>query len=160
MKYPCLVLRSVCKTPITVRIFSEEISEDGEPQTALELSTVCNYQDKAHTVITADKTIVQLSGTALFIGAYNYIYCIINEDHHKMCYTFKWFIIAFGVGGYVKNIVSDIKQKKKLSNMVAATTDAVENAAETNTEKTDVISADKNNSGTSSDIPESDDPNN
>ncbi len=68
MKYPCLVLRSVCKTPITVRIFSEEISEDGEPQTALELSTVCNYQDKAHTVITADKTIVQLSGTALFIG--------------------------------------------------------------------------------------------
>ncbi len=98
--------------------------------------------------------------TALFIGAYNYIYCIINEDHHKMCYSLKWFIIAFGIGGYVKNIVSDIKQKKKLSNMVAATTDAVENAAETNTEKTDDISTDKNNSGTSSDIPESDDSNN
>ena len=98
--------------------------------------------------------------TALFIGAYNYIYCIINEDHHKMCYSLKWFIIAFGVGGYVKNIVSDIKRKKKLSNMVAIATDAVENAAETNTEKTDVISADKNNSGTSSDIPESDDPTN
>ena len=98
--------------------------------------------------------------TALFIGAYNYIYCIINEDHHKMCYTFKWFIIAFGIGGYVKNIVSVIKRKKKSSNMVAIATDAVENAAETNTEKTDVIPVDKNNSGTSSDIPESDDSNN
>lgn len=68
MKYPCLVLRSVCKTPVTVRIFSEGISEDGEPETALEASLLCNYQDKAKTVITADKTIVQLSAQAFFIG--------------------------------------------------------------------------------------------
>lgn len=68
MKYPCLVLKSVCKTPITVRIFSEGISEDGEPETAFEDRFLCNYQDKAKTVITADKTLVQLSAQAYFIG--------------------------------------------------------------------------------------------
>ena len=68
MKYPCLVLRSVCKTPVTVRIFSEGISEDGEPIAAFESELLCNYQDKAHTIITADKTIVTLSGQAYFIG--------------------------------------------------------------------------------------------
>ncbi|MBO4421054.1 MAG: hypothetical protein J5783_04450 [Lachnospiraceae bacterium] len=56
--------------------------------------------------------------TALFIGAYNYIYCIINEDHHKMCYTLKWFIIAFGIGGYVKNIVGDVKRKKSVASVI------------------------------------------
>lgn len=68
MKYPCLVLKSVCKTPITVRIFSEGISEDGEPVAAFEADLMCNYQDKAHTIVTADKTIVTLSGQAYFIG--------------------------------------------------------------------------------------------
>lgn len=56
--------------------------------------------------------------TALFIGAYNYIYCIINEDHHKMCYSFKWFIIAFGIGGFVKNIVGDVKRKKSVASVI------------------------------------------
>lgn len=68
MKYPCLVLKSVCKTPVTVRIFSEGISEDGEPIAALDKALMCNYQDKAKTVITADKTLVQLSAQAFFIG--------------------------------------------------------------------------------------------
>lgn len=68
MKYPCLVLESVCKTPVTVRIFSEGISEDGEPQTALTINAVCNYQDNAHTVVTAEKTLVTLSARAFFIG--------------------------------------------------------------------------------------------
>lgn len=68
MKYPCLILRSVCKTPVTVRIFSEGISEDGEPIAALDEVLMCNYQDKAKTVITADKTIVTLSAQAYFIG--------------------------------------------------------------------------------------------
>jgi len=51
---------------------------------------------------------------ALFIAAYNYIYCIINEDHHKMCYSLKWFIIVFGIAGYVRNIVNSIKKKKEV----------------------------------------------
>ena len=53
----------------------------------------------------------------LFIGAYNYIYCIINEDHHKMCYTLKIFILAFGIGGFVKNIVTDVKRKKQTTDI-------------------------------------------
>lgn len=68
MRYPELVPKSVCKTPVTVRIFSEGISEDGEPIAAFESELLCNYQDKAHTIITADKTIVTLSGQAYFIG--------------------------------------------------------------------------------------------
>lgn len=51
---------------------------------------------------------------ALFIMAYNYIYCIINEDHHKMCYSLKWFIILFGIGGYVRNIVNSVKKIKEV----------------------------------------------
>ncbi len=68
MKYPCLVLKSVCKTPITVTIYREGISEDGEPPTAVKLDLMCNYQDKAKTVITADKQLVQLTAQAYFIG--------------------------------------------------------------------------------------------
>lgn len=66
MRYPELVPESVCKTPVTVRLYSEGISEDGEPQMALEAQLLCNYQDSAHTVVTADKTIVTLSGRAYF----------------------------------------------------------------------------------------------
>lgn len=68
MKYPCLILKSVCKTPVTVTVYREGISEDGEPLTAVKLDLMCNYQDKAKTVITADKQLVQLSAQAYFIG--------------------------------------------------------------------------------------------
>lgn len=68
MKYPCLILKSVCKTPISVTVFREGISEDGEPLTAIKLDLMCNYQDKAKTVITADKQLVQLTAQAYFIG--------------------------------------------------------------------------------------------
>lgn len=68
MKYPCLILKSVCKTPITVTVYGEEITEDGEPVAVSSLDLVCNYQDKAKTVITADKTSVKLSGQCYFIG--------------------------------------------------------------------------------------------
>ena len=68
MKYPCLVLKSVCKTPIKVTVFKEGISEDGEPLTDVVLNLMCNYQDKAKIVITADKTIVTLSAQAYFVG--------------------------------------------------------------------------------------------
>ncbi len=56
--------------------------------------------------------------SALFIGAYNYIYCIINEDHHKMCYSLKLFILAFGIGGFVKNIFGDVKRKKSVASLI------------------------------------------
>lgn len=68
MKYPCLILKSVCKTPVTLTVYREGISEDGEPLKAVSLDLMCNYQDKAKTVITADKQLVQLSAQAYFIG--------------------------------------------------------------------------------------------
>lgn len=68
MKYPCLVDKRFCKTPIEVTIYQEGISEDGEPLTAVEYSGVCNYQDSAKTVLTADKKLIQLSAQAYFIG--------------------------------------------------------------------------------------------
>lgn len=54
MKYPCLVLKSVCTTPITITVYQEGLSEDGEPLKALEINALCNYQDKAKTVLTSD----------------------------------------------------------------------------------------------------------
>ena len=89
--------------------------------------------------------------SALFIGAYNYIYCIINEDHHKMCYTLKLFILAFGIGGYVKNIVTDVK-RKKMANTV--TTIAAEKSEEINTEKIETIPEAIKNPETSENVPE------
>lgn len=49
-------------------LYQEGIGEDGERLEALKIITVCNYQDKAKTVLTADKQLVQLSAQAYFIG--------------------------------------------------------------------------------------------
>lgn len=68
MKYPCLVLKRFCKTPIEILLYSEDIGEDGAPETALTASLLCNYQDKAKTVITADKQLVSLTAQAYFVG--------------------------------------------------------------------------------------------
>lgn len=68
MKYPCLVLKSVCKTQINLTLYKEGISEDGEPMTAIEYSGFCNYQDSAKTVLTSEKKLVQISAQAYFIG--------------------------------------------------------------------------------------------
>lgn len=68
MKYPCLVLKSVCTMPIKVIVYKEGLNEDGEPLKALEINTLCNYQDKAKTVLTADKQLVQITAQAYFIG--------------------------------------------------------------------------------------------
>ncbi|MDY2781997.1 MAG: hypothetical protein SOT80_01185, partial [Candidatus Pseudoruminococcus sp.] len=68
MKYPCLVLKSVCTTPITITVYQEGLSEDGEPLKALEINALCNYQDKAKTVLTAEKKLIQITGSAIFPG--------------------------------------------------------------------------------------------
>ena len=46
MKYPCLVLKSVCKTLIKVTVFKEGISEDGEPITDVILNLMCNCKNR------------------------------------------------------------------------------------------------------------------
>ena len=68
MRYPCLVKKSLCKTDITCTFEREGLNEYGEPLGVIEYSGKCNYQDKARTVLTAEKKLVQSTGTALFPG--------------------------------------------------------------------------------------------
>lgn len=61
-------MKKYCKVPIHVKISTEGISEDGEPLTGFEADLLCNYQDSAKTILTTEKKLVQISGTALFPG--------------------------------------------------------------------------------------------
>ena len=68
MKYPSLVNSKFCKTPIHIVINQEGMSEDGEPLKALEIDTMCNYQDKAKKVLTEQQQLIEIEGTALING--------------------------------------------------------------------------------------------
>ena len=68
MKFPCLVDKRFCKTPIKVVIDSTELNEDGELTQSLELTTTCNLQMGAKVSMTKDKEKIELAGVALFIG--------------------------------------------------------------------------------------------
>ena len=68
MKYPCLVDKRFCKTPIHVVIEQEGVDKYGDPLESVIIDTFCNYQDKAKTVLTAEKKLIQLSGCALIPG--------------------------------------------------------------------------------------------
>ncbi len=66
MGYPSLV--RICKTPITVTLYSEEITEDGSVQIGAELDTLCNFQSGGKTYDTKEKHEVRLAGRAYFPG--------------------------------------------------------------------------------------------
>lgn len=68
MKYPDLVPKRLCKTPIHVHLESEEINTQGEPAQVLDLDLMCNFQDKAKTILTVEKKLVQITGCAMFCG--------------------------------------------------------------------------------------------
>lgn len=68
MKYPCLVPKRLCKTPVHVHLESEEINNLGSPKYSLDADLLCNWQDKAKTILTAEKKLIQITGTALFPG--------------------------------------------------------------------------------------------
>lgn len=68
MKFPCLVDKRWCNTDIHVEIEPEGIDVTGEPYPPLILDLKCNFQDKAKTILTVDKKLVQVTGTALFPG--------------------------------------------------------------------------------------------
>ena len=68
MRYPCLVPARLCRTKIHVCLESEETNEQGEPIRTLKINLACNFQDKAKTILTAEKKLVQVTGTALFPG--------------------------------------------------------------------------------------------
>lgn len=68
MKYPCLVPKSLCKTPIHIEIYQERMTKYGEPLETIVVDCMCNYQDNAKTVFTKDKKLVELVGTAYIPG--------------------------------------------------------------------------------------------
>ncbi|HCW40836.1 MAG TPA: hypothetical protein DGE56_08860 [Lachnospiraceae bacterium] len=68
MKYPCLVTKRLCKADIFVEIDQEGLNEYGEPLKPVEYSGKCNYQDKAKTVLTTEKKLIEITGTALLPG--------------------------------------------------------------------------------------------
>lgn len=68
MRYPCLVNKMYCKTPVVVTIKQEGIDKYGEPLANTVITANCNYQDKAWTVLTAEKKQIKIGGVALFPG--------------------------------------------------------------------------------------------
>ena len=68
MKYPRLVQKRFCKTPIDVTVYGEGVTEDGAPETVLEGSFMCNWQGGAEVIMTAEQKRVAISGRALFPG--------------------------------------------------------------------------------------------
>lgn len=68
MKYPCLAPKRLCRTDISLQMDREGLNEYGEPLEAVAYSGKCNYQDKAKTVLTAEKKLIEITGFALFPG--------------------------------------------------------------------------------------------
>ena len=68
MKFPCLVPKKFCKTPIQITIYQDGLSEDGGPLEALKITTLCNYQDTAKRVLTAEQKLITIEGTAIMPG--------------------------------------------------------------------------------------------
>ncbi len=86
MKFPSLVKKQFCKTPVEVTIYGEGVTEDGAPVVAFECknlypceslypsnllcggNALCNVQSKAKTVYTKEQKIVQVSAVLLFDG--------------------------------------------------------------------------------------------
>lgn len=68
MKYPCLVPKRLCKTDIDLEFDREGLTDYGDPLPPISYSGKCNYQDKAKTILTTEKKLVEITGTALFSG--------------------------------------------------------------------------------------------
>ena len=68
MKYPKLVPKWVCTTPISLEIESEGINEDGSPSSTSLSGLLCNWEDGGKVVYTADQKVIEVSGTAYFDG--------------------------------------------------------------------------------------------
>lgn len=68
MKYPSLVPKVTCRTPIHVSLAQEGLNKYGEQLEPVVIDTLCNYQDNAKTILTEDKKMITLNGCAMFNG--------------------------------------------------------------------------------------------
>lgn len=68
MKFPCLIDKRRCKTDVQVEIEQEGVDKYGKPLPTVTYNGKCNYQDKAKTILTAEKKLIEVTGTALFAG--------------------------------------------------------------------------------------------
>lgn len=68
MRYPSLIDKRMCNTPIHGIIEREGYGNFGEPLAGIVFNTLCNYQDKAKTVYTSEKKLVEVTGTAYIPG--------------------------------------------------------------------------------------------
>ena len=67
MKWPELVPDRVCTTPIIV-YFTDGFTKDGEPNRNVIFDGNCNWAEQSREVLSADRSLVTLSATALFNG--------------------------------------------------------------------------------------------
>ena len=68
LKYPCLVQKAFCKTPVHIELEQEGLTVYGRKLPKMIIDTKCNYQDGARTELTADKKLITINGRALFPG--------------------------------------------------------------------------------------------
>lgn len=65
MKYPKLVRKQDCKTPIKITVYAEDIDEDGSPIIFETVETKCNYQSSAKRHQTDSEHFIEVAGVAL-----------------------------------------------------------------------------------------------
>lgn len=68
MVYPCLIPKKVCRTEIHMEFEREGLTKYGEPFPSVIFDGKCNYQDSAKTIFTADKKMVEITGSILIPG--------------------------------------------------------------------------------------------
>lgn len=68
MKYSCLVPVRLCRTDIRLEMDREGLNEYGEPLEPVVYEGKCNFQDRARTVLTTEKKLVEITACALLSG--------------------------------------------------------------------------------------------
>lgn len=59
--------KSLVRTPCHVVINQEGLTEDGEEKAAIELDTKCCFSEKRRQILTAEKQLIQLEGSAILL---------------------------------------------------------------------------------------------
>ena len=84
MKYPCLVPKRLCRTDIHVHLESEDTDNRGHPEKVVDLDLKCNFQDRAKTILTTEKKLVQITGHFLLKYSITQFVQEIGLDTHQL----------------------------------------------------------------------------